>query len=152
MKLSVVEFKNLLEDRWEESIFWMSTAEVKEYRQILLKELDGKVMPPTSDWPMNVQDIIHSEKIPPGYKSTCKLFVFLVGNGCSPFLAGTWILSYFALCTWKKRESAAKRRIEYLTSIYANIAKTDCEMFYWDVRAQSSIKFKDSVNSYFNKK
>ena len=103
MSLSVSEFTELLVDRWEESILPMSVEEVKEYRQIRLKELDGQIMPPISTWPENIQNIIDCNKIPPGYKNTYKLFVFLIGNGCSPFKAGTWIISYFGLSLWKKR-------------------------------------------------
>ena len=141
MTLTAEELQNLLLHSWEESLRPMSPDEALQYRSIRLKAFDGQCLPHLYRWPKDIRVAMFSFQFPPTYLTTKKMFIFLVGNGCSPFFAGTWILSYFALLIWNKRDNLARARIQSIIKLYSELLELDCEHYYWDVKSQSQKSF-----------
>ena len=133
---------------WENSLWPMSPTEAVEYRRRKLEEFDGQCTPKLFTWPKDIRSELFKNKFPPTYRTAQKIFLFLVGNGCSPFMAGTWILSHHALLTYDQRDQLAKARIKTLIRIYSKMIVKDESLYYWDVRESSEIKMAESKHSY----
>ena len=144
MAVATHELKALLTDRWKNSISSMSVEQVTEYRSLKLTNLDGKDMPQLHSWPTNIRRLLFKTVPGPSNRETTKLFIFLVGNGCSPLAAGTWILTYHGLCTWKKRNHQAYASINRIVSIHGSMLLVENTMYYWDIRENRKLNLVES--------
>ena len=140
----------MLTGKWEGNISDMSIAEVAEYRALKLSRLDGLDMPNLFTWPKDIRRIIFKTIPPPTCQEATKLFIFFVGNGYSPLSAGTWLITYYGLCTWRKRGSLAGSRIKQLVGIYENMIKERNTMHYWDLRKSRRRKVVDSDSKWLS--
>ena len=114
---------------WENSLWPMSPTEAVEYRRRKLEEFDGQCTPKLFTWPKDIWSELFKNKFPSTYRTAPKIFLFLVGNGCSPFMAGTWILSHHALLTYDRRDQLAKARIKTLIRIYSKMIVKDESLY-----------------------
>ena len=151
MAASQTELKSLLSQEWENCLQDMNFCAVMEYRSSHIRNFDGVMMPPLYQWPKDIRQILFKTSIPLSHKETCKLFIFLIGNGYSPFRIGIWILTYFALCDWGKRVHAVRTRIDTMIGIYGTLLSEEKLHYYWDVRDKASVKMTDSKHSYLSK-
>ena len=71
-------------------------------------------------------------KKPISDKDTFKLFLFLIGNGCSPHLTSHWILTSQHWTTDKKAEKRA-RQLDFLLN---NMDKKSHIWFYFDLHCE----------------
>ena len=60
-------------------------------RRELLNIINGDTFYPLSKWPLDLKLIFWKKTI--SDKNTFKLFLFFIGNGGSPHLAGDWIMT-----------------------------------------------------------
>ena len=134
MSLTSQELRSLLLHMWEDSLYPMSQDDTLIYRAARLKDMDGRKMPRLSMWPKNIRRMLFKTRVPFSTKETYQLFIFLVGNGYSPLLAGTWILSCYGLFIWKKIDSYPRVRITQICTIHADILSKKQYMYYWDIR------------------
>ena len=148
MAVTTTELQNLLLRAWEDYLYHISMSDALEYRKALLKRFDGDCLPNLYKWPKEYRMILFNTDYPPQYKTSRKLFLFLLGNGCTPVLAGKWILSYYALLTWDKRDNMAKRKISMVVHLYGEVMKVGAEHRYWDIAIAKERIFRQSRSSY----
>lgn len=146
MSLSPDELQSLLTNIWSDSLSPMTFQQVMGYRSTKLKRMDGKDLPKINMWPKNIRKIIFTTGSVPSYGRMTKLFLFFIGNGYSPLAAGSWILTYCGLSSWKKRENQARTRIKHLCKIYRNLKDSGNELYYWDVRLRRTVKVTQSTH------
>ena len=84
---------------------YLSRREIIQERQDLFKDINGNAFFPLKWWPGDMQLMFWKKPI--GDSDTFKLLLFLLGNGCSPYLLlKKWImLSQF----WATHSTAEKR-------------------------------------------
>ena len=70
----------------------LSHASITQQRLQLFNSFNGDAFYPLSVWPQEFKLIFWKKQI--SDKDTFKLFLFLIGNGCSPHLISHWILTY----------------------------------------------------------
>ena len=86
--------------------------EIGEERKRLLKAIDGDAFPPLKSWPRD------------------KLVLFLLGNGCSPFLIRRWmVLAQY----WASTTAIAEKRCRQVDFIINNEDQKKNTWFYHDV-------------------
>ena len=124
----------LIED-WEDNYKQLSSREAMKMRQIRIKEFERGKLAPISKWPIGIRRIIFRRYPLPEWHSIFSVFAFLIGNGCSPYRAGTWLLTYYSLCDWRqKKDSLAKKMISGVISLYDKIFTGGDKMLtYWDL-------------------
>lgn len=150
MSMTPSELESLLTGKWENDVSEMSTAKVTEYRALKLARLDGVDMPFLFTWPKDLRRVMFKTTPPPTCQESTKLFIFFVGNGYSPVSAGTWLITYYGLCTWRKRGSLVKSRIKQLVGIYESMIKEKNTMHYWDLRNSRRRKVVDSDSKWLS--
>lgn len=112
---------------YRDTLRYLSRREVTEERLDLFKEINGNAFFPVKWWPSDMQ--LTFWKKPINDRDTFKLALFLLGNGCSPYLLKRWImLSQF----WAGHPIAEKRarQIDFILN------NADCKAhtwFYYDV-------------------
>ena len=121
MAMTVAELQSQLLAAWEEYLYHISKSGALEYRREILKRFDGDCLPNIYKWPKEYRMILFKTDFPLTFKSARQLFLFLIGNGCTPILAGRWIISYYSLLDWEKRDSMAKRKIRDICILYAEL-------------------------------
>ena len=107
---------------YRDTLRYLSRREVTEERLNLFKEINGNAFFPVKWWPSDMQ--LTFWKKPINDRDTFKLALFLLGNGCSPYLLRRWImLSQF----WAGHPIAEKRarQIDFILN------NADCKAHTW---------------------
>ena len=130
---------------WEERFSTMGPQEILHYRSFRLKDFDGISLPHLYKWPKDIRTLLFHKYPPISGKNAYKLSLFLIGNGYSTFRTGKWILTYYSLCEWKKRNHMVKKRIKELAGLLQRIKDKDNDLFYYDVRTATMKKFNEAV-------
>ncbi|CAB4002464.1 Hypothetical predicted protein [Paramuricea clavata] len=99
---------------------------IREKRLEIVSLLDGDVFYNIDSWPKELRLILW--KKPLSDKETCKLILFLVGNGCPPLIAYKWIIT----STYWGREKTRKRW-EQIRWINLNMERNMHYWFYYDM-------------------
>ena len=86
----------------------------------------GGIFYPINSWPIEFRLIFW--KKPLSDKNTFKLILFLVGNGCSPWITYEWILT----STYWDRSKTTKQW-EQIKLINADMEKQKNDWFYFDM-------------------
>ena len=68
-----------------------SYSQISEKRSELFNQIDGDAFYGLCCWPNEMQILFWRKPI--GDEETFKLTLFLLGNGCSPYLACQWVLT-----------------------------------------------------------
>ena len=98
----------------------------KNWRAELLKILNRDAFFPFKTWPDEMRMVFWRKPI--GDKDTFKLALFLLGNGCSPYLITKWIL--LSQC-WAPHK--AEKRARQLDFVLNNADQKRSSWFYHDV-------------------
>ena len=101
-------------------------VEISEKRKSLLSEINGDLFFSINQWPKKIERVFWKKPI--GDQETFVLLIFLVENGCPPWLATQWILTS---TFWDKAKTA--RRYEQIQWILENRVKKRNTWFYFDV-------------------
>ena len=112
---------------YRDTLRYLSREEITQERLDLFKEINGNAFLPVKCWPSDMQ--LTFWKKPIGDRDTFKLVLFLLGNGCSPYLLKKWImLSQF----WAGHPTAEKRarQIDFILNNADYKAHT---WFYYDI-------------------
>ena len=118
---------------YRDTLRYLSRKEITQERLDIFKEINGNAFFPVKWWPIDMQLTFWRKPI--GDKDTFKLVLFLLGNGCSPYLLKRWImLSQF----WAGHPIAEKRarQIDFILN------NADCKAqtwFYYDVDHQKHL-------------
>jgi len=105
--------------------------EIGEERTRLSKAIDGEAFPPLKSWPRDIRLMFW--KKPPGDQETFKLVLFLLGNGCSPFLIRRWmVLAQY----WASTTATAEKPCRQVDFIINNEDQKKDTWFYYDVHNQ----------------
>ena len=91
----------------------LSRTSIIQQRLQLFNSFNGDAFYPLSVWPQEFKLIFWKKPI--SDKDTFKLFLFLIGNGCSPSLISHWILTSQHWITDKKAQKRA-RQLDFLLS------------------------------------
>ena len=103
-----------------------SYTEISQRRRELLGAIDGDAFYCISCWPNEMQRIFWKKPI--NDEETFILTLFLVGNGCSPYLASQWVLTS---TYWEKNKT--NKRSEQIQWIVGNIVVKERYWFYFDL-------------------
>ena len=101
-----------------------------QQRLQLFNSFNGDAFYPLSVWPQEFKLIFWKKPI--SDKDTFKLFLFLIGNGCSPHLISHWILTSQHWTTDKKAEKCARQ----LLCLLSNTDNKSHIWFYFDLRCE----------------
>ena len=108
----------------------LSHTSIIQQRLQLFNSFNGDAFYPLSVWPQEFKLIFWKKPI--SDKDTFKLFLFLIGNGCSPHLISHWILTSQHWTTNKKAEKRA-RQLDFLLS---NMDNKSHIWFYFDLHCE----------------
>ena len=111
---------------YRETIRYLSKKEVSQERTELFKILNGDAFFPLKIWPDEMKMVFWHKPI--GDKETFKLALFLLGNGCSPYLISKWIL--LSQC-WVPHK--AEKRARQLDFVLNNADQKRSTWFYHDI-------------------
>ena len=103
-----------------------SQKEIGDKRVEIFEQINGDIFYPINSWPIEFRLIFW--KKPLSDKNTFKLILFLVGNGCSPWITYERILT----STYWDRSKTTKRW-EQIRWINANMEKHKNNWFYFDM-------------------
>ena len=123
----------------------LSRASIIQQRLQLFNSFNGDAFYPLSVWPQEFKFIFWKKPI--SDKDTFKLFLFLIGNGCSPHLTSYWILTSQHWTTDKKAEKRA-RQLDFLLN---NMDNKSHIWFYFDLHNEEWLYLngqKRSTNNY----
>ena len=93
-KTKLLNFNNccaLMESNLKEYVLNCSNTQISATTQNLMKQISRDLFYPISLWPTRMRQSFWAKPI--GDEDTFKLLLFLVENGCSPWLAKDWILT-----------------------------------------------------------
>ena len=107
-----------------------SRTSIIQQRLQLFNSFNGDAFYPFSVWPQEYKLIFWKKTV--SDKDTFKLFLFLIGNGCSPHLISHWILTSQLWPTNKKGEKRA-RQLDFLLS---NMDNKSHIWFYFDLHCE----------------
>ena len=108
----------------------LSRASIIQQRLQLFNSFNGDAFYPLSVWPQEFKLIFWKKPI--SDKNTFKLFLFLIGNGCSPHLTSHWIMTSQHWTTDKKAEKRA-RQLDFLLN---NMDNKSHIWFYFDLHCE----------------
>lgn len=145
MDFSPKELKTLLTRNWEDNFSTMDRESIKTYRAGRVRSMNGDEIAPIYLWPQNIRRIFFKQSPPLGDGDTFQLILFFLGNGYSPYRAGTWILTTHGLCTWHRRNSMARKRIQQICWIYEKVRNKSNHWRYFDLDTRSIIYFNNEV-------
>ena len=111
---------------YRETIRYLSKKEVSQERAELFKILNGDAFFPLKTWPDEMKMVFWQKPI--GDKETFKLALFLLGNGCSPYLITKWI---FLSQSWAPHK--AEKRARQLDFVLNNADQKRSTWFYHDL-------------------
>ena len=131
-----------MEVHFKDFVLNCSKTEISEKRKNLLKQIDGDVFYCLSLWPRNMERIFWSKPIVD--QDTFKLLIFLVENGCPPWMATQWILTS---TFWDKTKTL--RRFYQMQWIVANLANNRKTWFYFDLHFNKYV-YLDGTDRYVN--
>ena len=116
---------------YRDEVRLLCRKEIGEERKRLLKAIGGEAFPPLKPWPRERRLVFW--KKPPGDQETFKLVLFLLGNGCSPFLIRRWmVLAQY----WASTTAIAEKRCRQVDFITNNEDQKKNTWFYYDVHNQ----------------
>ncbi len=147
MFLTPEELENLLLTDWEEIYYNMFKVDVLKLRAARIKDLDGKDTAKLYRWPKGIRKLIFT--LPPHFsqRQEVALFVFLIGNGCSVYRTGTWLLTYHALTEWEMRNDLCRKMIQSLVSLYRKMRMGEADhLTYFDLDEQRIKSIRDSAH------
>ena len=105
----------------------LSKQSIITMRQELFQVLNGDAFCPISSWPNEYQLLFWKKPI--GDVDTFKLFLFFVGNGCSPQIITEWILTSQFWNNFSKGDKRS-RQLDFLTS---HLSTKSNQWFYFDL-------------------
>ena len=118
---------------WNSDFVTMSRAQAFRWRNQYLQMIDGDLLAPIQCWPKYLRRIFFKTACPVGDRQTFILYLFMMGNGLSPFVATKWIMSSFAICTWQRREVLLRKRVAQIKWIHNNIRNNMWHWRYFDL-------------------
>ena len=121
-----------MEVNFLEFVWTSSRVEISEKRKSLLSEIDGDLFYSIKLWPKKIERIFWNKPI--SDQETFVLLIFLVENGCPPWLARQWILTS---TFWDKAKTSTRhQQIEW---ILENRSKKINAWFYFDLHFQKYV-------------
>ena len=108
----------------------LSRKSIIQQRLQLINSFNCDAFYPLSVWPREFKLIFWKKQI--SDKDTFKLFLFLIGKGCSPHLISHWILTSQHWPREKKTEKRA-RQLDFLLS---NMDNKSHIWFYFDLHCE----------------
>ena len=121
-----------MEVNFLEFVSTSSRVEISEKRKSLLSEIDGDLFYSINLWPKKIERIFWNKPI--SDQETFVLLIFLVENGCPPWLARQWILTS---TFWDKEKTS--RRHQQIEWILENRSKKINTWFYFDLHFQKYV-------------
>lgn len=118
---------------WNNDFLHMSRNQAMRWRRQYLQMIDGDLLAPIQLWPKYVRRIFFQTSFPVGDSQTFILYLFMIGNGLSPFVASKWVMSSFAVCTWQRRDRLLRKRIAQIKWIHTNIRNNMSHWRYFDL-------------------
>ena len=109
------------------TLHYLSKREIIQERLELFKDINGNAFFPVKWWPSDMQ--LTFWKKPIGDRDTFKLVLFLLGNGCSPYLLKRWIL----LSQFWAEHPTAEKRARQIDFILNNADSKAAIWFYYDL-------------------
>ena len=107
-----------------------SIAEVSSCRMQLFEEINGDVFFPLSQWPSNMKQCFWRK--PMTDQDTFRFLLFMLGNGCSPFVISKWILSSQKWASY----ATTRRRCYQISWILDNMICKSSTWFSFDITAK----------------
>ena len=121
-----------MEVNFLEFVSTSSRVEISEKRKSLLSEIDGDLFYSINLWPKKIERIFWNKPI--SDQETFVLLIFLVENGCPPWLARQWILTS---TFWDKAKTS--RRHQQIEWFLENRSKKINTWFYFDLHFQKYV-------------
>ena len=109
----------------------LSHTSIIQQRLQLFNSFNGDAFYPLSVWPKEFKIIFWKKQI--SDKDTFKLFLFLIGNGCSPHLISHWILTSQH---WTRDKNWAEKRARQLDFPLSNMDSKSHIWFYFDLHCE----------------
>lgn len=103
-----------------------SKTEIGEKRLEIFQRINGDIFYPLDTWPTEYRLIFWNK--PLSDRNTFKLILFLMGNGCSPWITYEWILT----STYWDRSKTTKRWAQ-IKWINEKMEKHKNNWFYFDI-------------------
>ena len=145
MFLTEVELESLLVQDWEDVYCNMGRDDVLTLRNTRIHDFDGKVMPKIYLWPKEVRKVFFTQHSESSANRSFVLFVFFIGNGYSAYRTGTWLLTYYSLLEWNKRDSLARKMIASVVTLYKKMRTGEADyLTYYDVNEKKVIGIRES--------
>ena len=113
--------------QYGEMIASTTPSEVGAIRTSLFQEINGNIFYKLDNWPQHMRLLFW--KKPTSDQETFKLVLFMIGNGCSPYIVSQWILSSQK---WSNYH-AIRARCYQLSWIYNNLSSKSSHWFYYDI-------------------
>lgn len=121
-----------MEVNFLEFVSTSSRVEISEKRKSLLSEIEVDLFYSINLWPRKIERIFWNKPI--SDQETFVLLIFLVENGCPPWLARQWILTS---TFWDKAKTS--RRHQQIEWILENRSKKINAWFYFDLHFQKYV-------------
>ena len=109
----------------------LSHTSIIQQRLQLFNSFNGDAFYPLSVWPQEFKLIFWKKQI--RTRDTFKLFLFLIGNGCSPHLISHWILTSQH---WTRDKNWAEKRARQLDFPLSNMDSKSHIWFYFDLHCE----------------
>ena len=109
----------------------LSHTSIIQQRLQLFNSFNGDAFYPLSVWPQEFKLIFWKKQI--RTRDTFKLFLFLIGNGCSPHLISHWILTSQH---WTRDKNCAEKRARQLDFPLSNMDSKSHIWFYFDLHCE----------------
>ena len=140
-----VELELLLVKAWEDVYSNMVKDDVMTLRNTRIHDFDGKSMPEIHQWPKEIRTVFFAKHTESRPNRAFILFVFFIGNGYSAYRSGTWLLTYYALLEWNKRDSLARKMIASVVNLYGKMRTGEADyLTYYDVNEKKVVGIRES--------
>ena len=113
-------------DAYRAKFRWLTRQEITSYRRELFETINGDASFPLKAWPREYTKLFWAK--PMGDMDVFKLTLFLSGNGCSPHVITSWILSSQ---NWSP--SKGEKRARQMDFILNNMDQKSGTWFYFDI-------------------
>ena len=134
-----------MESNLKEYVLNCSNAQITATRQNLMKQINGDLFYPMSLWPTRMRQSFWAKPI--GDEDTSKLSLFLVENGCPPWLAKDWILTS---TFWDKTKTIKRLyQTEWILTNREN-HRNDKTWFYFEIHLNKYV-YLDGSDRYYSK-
>ena len=115
----------------KQTICHSNRSTLEDIRRHTYSSLNGDCFYPDFTWPTHIRNIIY--QCPLTDQQTFIIFLFFLGNGCSPYVISTWILT-----SYYNRPHKLDKRIQQITWILRNIPTHSHRWFFYHIDSRTN--------------